>query len=267
MSAINPERVTLTMLDGGIADVRLVRTDKMNALDPDMFSSIVAAIRQLEKTAGLRCVILSGEGRAFCAGLDMASMAGGGSGLTLDQRTEGLANSPQFVAWGWRELPVPVIAAAHGVAFGGGFQIFSGADIKIAHPETRMAIMELKWGLVPDMAGFPLWRTVRDDVLRELTYTNREFTAEEGAALGFVTHVDANPYDRALALAKEIAGKNPDAIRGAKRLCNAMAHSDDATLLLAESTEQLKVIRTPNQIEAVKANFEKRAPVFADPAV
>ena len=259
------DRVSIAMLDGGIADVRLIRSDKMNALDPAMFAGIAEAIATLEKTAGLRVVILSGEGRAFCAGLDMASMAGGGSGNDLRARSYGDANLPQHVAWGWRMLPVPVIAAAHGVALGGGFQLLSGADIRIAHPETRCSIMELKWGLVPDMAGFPLWRTmVRDDILRELTYTNREFTGTEAKDLGFVTHIDFNPHAKALELAQVIANKNPHAIRGAKRLCNLIGHASDAELLIAETTEQLKLMRMPNQVEAVMANMEKRQPVFVD---
>jgi enoyl-CoA hydratase/carnithine racemase len=258
------DRVSITMLDGGIADVRLIRTDKMNALDGAMFEGIVEAIKLLETTTGLRVVVLSGEGKAFCAGLDMASMAGG-SGNDLSARTHGDANTPQQVAWGWRKLPVPVIAAVHGVAFGGGFQIMSGADIRIAHPDTRCAIMELKWGLVPDMAGFPLWRTlVRDDVLRELTYTNREFSGAEAHALGFVSHLSDDPFAKAMELATLIAAKNPHAIRGAKTLCNAIGYMSDADLLRLETEEQLKVIRTPNQIEAVMANMEKRVPVFVD---
>ena len=259
------DRVSITMLAGGIADVRLIRSDKMNALDPPMFAGIAEAIAVLEKMVGLRVVILSGEGRAFCAGLDMASMAGGGSGNDLSARSYGDANLPQHIAWGWRMLPVPVIAAAHGVALGGGFQLLSGADIRIAHPETRCSIMELKWGLVPDMAGFPLWRTlVRDDVLRELTYTNREFTGTEAKDLGFVTHIDFNPHAKALELAQVIAGKNPHAIRGAKRLCNLIGDASDAELLIAETAEQMKLMRTPNQVEAVMANMEKRQPVFVD---
>ena len=259
------DRISVTMLEGGIADVRLIRSDKMNALDPAMFAGIAEAIALLEKTAGLRVVVLSGEGRAFCAGLDMASMAGGGSGNDLSARSYGDANLPQHIAWGWRTLPVPVIAAAHGVALGGGFQLLSGADIRIAHPETRCSIMELKWGLVPDMAGFPLWRTmVRDDVLRELTYTNREFTGAEAKELGFVTHIDFNPHAKALELARVIAGKNPHAIRGAKRLCNLIGHASDAELLIAETAEQMKLMRMPNQVEAVMANMEKRQPVFVD---
>jgi enoyl-CoA hydratase/carnithine racemase len=259
------DRVSITMLEDGIADVRLIRADKMNALDPAMFAGIVDAIRTLETMAGLRCIVLSGEGRAFCAGLDLASMAGGGSGNDLAARAHGDCNTPQFIAWGWHTLPVPVIAAAHGVAFGGGFQILSGADIRIVHPDTRCAIMELKWGLVPDMAGFPLWRgNVRDDLIRELTYTNREFSGAEAHAMGFATHLADDPHAKALELARVIANKNPHAIRGAKRLCNALATATDAELLQAESDEQAKVIRTPNQMEAVMAEMGKRKPVFAD---
>lgn len=267
------DRVTITMLEDGVADVRFVRTDKMNALDPAMFAGIAEAIAQLKDTKGLRAVVLSGEGRAFCAGLDLSSMAQPGDGKnqgegatgSLGSRSHGLANLAQHVAWGWRELPVPVIAAVHGIAFGGGFQIMSGADIRIIHPDTRCAIMEMKWGLVPDMAGFPLWRgNVRDDVIRELTYTNREFKGAEAHALGFATKLSDTPLEDALWHAKLIAGKHPAAMRGAKVLCNAMADATDAELLALESSEQLKIMRTPNQIEAVMAEMQKRKPVFAE---
>ena len=168
-------------------------------------------------------------------------------------------------AWGWRELPVPVIAAVHGVAFGAGSQIMAAADIRIVHPDTRIAIMEMKWGLVPDVAGMPLWRTqVKDDVLREMIYTNREFNGVEAKEMGFATHVSDDPHAKAMELARVIANKNPHAIRGAKRLCNMMAAATDAELLQAESDEQIKVIRKPNQMEAVMAEMEKRKPSFAD---
>ena len=269
------DRVTITHLEDGIADVRMVRTDKMNALDNAMFQALADTIEELNGTKGLRVVVLSGEGRAFCAGLDLTAMAANASkgdggkkgGVTgdLGTRTHGEANLAQIVAWGWRKLEVPVIAAVHGVAFGGGFQIMSGADVRFIHPDTRCAIMEMKWGLVPDMAGFPLWRgNAREDTIRELTYTNREFDGRAAQALGFATHVSDTPHEDALALAKTIANKHPAAIRGAKRLCNAMADLSDADLLMLESTEQLKVIRTPNQMEAVMAEMQKRKPVFAE---
>lgn len=259
---MSEQRVTIDIAEG-IADVRLARPDKLNALDPAMFAAIIDAIRTLGDTPGLRAVVLSGEGRAFSAGLDMASMASGGSGLDLAARTHGIANDFQQVAWGWRMLPVPVIAAVHGIAFGGGLQIASGADVRIAAPGTRFSVMEIKWGIVPDMAGFALWRgNVRDDVLRELVYTAREFDAGEGQALGFVTRIAEDPHAEAMALARVIAARNPHAIRAAKRLANLDA--DAAATLAAESAEQAPLLRSPNQIEAVMANMQKRAPSFRD---
>ncbi|WP_404335458.1 crotonase/enoyl-CoA hydratase family protein [Sphingomonas sp. MMS12-HWE2-04] len=255
-------RVTIAIAEG-VADVRLARPDKLNALDPAMFAGIIDAIATLAAAPGLRAVVLSGEGRGFCAGLDMASMASAGSGIDLAARTHGPANDFQQVAWGWRTLAVPVIAALHGVAFGGGLQIASGADIRIAAPGTRLSVMEIKWGIVPDMAGYALWRgSVRDDALRELAYTAREFDAEEGRALGFVTRIADDPHAEAMALAQAIAGRNPHAIRAAKRLANL--EGDAGGILTAESEEQAALLRTPNQIEAVMANMQKRPPRFED---
>lgn len=265
------DRVKITMLEDGIADVRMTRVDKMNALDATQWAALVEAVETLKAMPGLRVVVLSGEGRAFCAGLDLASMQGdrdpgaSSAGGSLADRTHGIANKAQYAAWGWRELPVPVIAAVHGVAFGAGSQIMAAADIRIVHPETRIAIMEMKWGLVPDVAGMPLWRTqVRDDVLREMIYTNREFNGVEAKDMGFATHVADDPHAKAMELARVIANKNPHAMRGAKRLCNLMGDASDAELLQAESDEQLKVIRTPNQMEAVMAEMQKRKPNFQD---
>ena len=258
------DRVSISFADH-VAEVRMIRGEKMNALDGAMFAALCEAIEQLSAMEGLRCVILSGEGRAFCAGLDMASMAAGGSGTPLEERTHGDANMPQQVAWGWRTLAAPVIAAVHGVAFGGGFQIMSGADIRIASPHTRFSIRELYWGLVPDMAGMALWRTLaRDDVLRELTYTAREFDGAEALQMGFVTRLADDPLTEARALASEIAARNPHAVRGAKRLINFAADASASAVLRAESNEQLRVIRTANQIEAVMANMQKRAALFED---
>ncbi|NIJ21350.1 enoyl-CoA hydratase/carnithine racemase [Sphingomonas naasensis] len=256
------QRVTIAFADH-VAEVRLARPDKLNALDPAMFAGLIDAIARLAEMPGLRAVVLSGEGRGFCAGLDMASMASGGSGVDLAARTHGLANDFQQVAWGWRSLAVPVIAAVHGVAFGGGLQIASGADIRIAAPDARLSVMEMKWGIVPDMAGFALWRgTVRDDALRELVYTAREFGAEEARALGFVTRIAEDPQAEAMALARAIAGRNPDAIRAAKQLANLEGGA--AAILVGESVAQAGLLRSPNQIEAVMANMQKRAPRFTD---
>jgi enoyl-CoA hydratase/carnithine racemase len=267
------QRVSISVFDG-IADVRLVRADKMNALDAAMFEALVAATERLACEKGVRVVVLSGEGRAFCAGLDMERFAAmkenGGNGIAggekrdLSARTHGLANFPQQAVWGWRQLPVPVIAAIHGVAFGGGFQLALGADIRLLAPDARMSIMEIKWGLVPDMAGTPILASlVRDDILRELTYTGRIFSAQEALSYGLATRITDDPRMMAFELAREIAGKSPDAIRAAKRMLNNLS-VDPGPALLAESIEQQKLLGSPNQTEAVRANMEKRAPRFVD---
>ena len=177
------DRIRIDLGDDGVAQVRFTRGDKMNALDPEQFDRIIEAGEYLRDLKGLRVVVLSGEGRAFCAGLDLTSMAEGGTNpqAKLAERTHGNANRAQEAAMTWRKCPVPVIAAVHGVCFGGGSQIASGADIRVVHPATRMAVMEMKWGPVPDMAALRRG-LVRDDILRELTYTNREFTGEEALA-------------------------------------------------------------------------------------
>ena len=248
-----------------IAHVTLTRADKINALDPAMFEAICSAIDELNTLDDLRAVVVSGEGRGFCAGLDLSNFSSDSEPMDLMPRTHGAANMPQQIAWGWRTLPVPVIAAAHGVAIGGGLNIMSGADIRIIHPDTRCAVMEMRWGLVPDMAGYPLWRgNVRDDVLRKLVYTHAEFSGADACAMGFATEVAEEPVSRAMALADEIAGKNPHAIRAAKRLSNALATSTDEELLLAESEEQTHIIGKPNQIEAVMSQMEGRPAAYPD---
>src|ERR1700743_3831766 len=265
------ERVSISITDG-VADVRLVRADKMNALDAAMFEALVGATDRLSKDKGLRVVVLSGEGRAFCAGLDMGRFAAmkdsGGNGIPggesrdLTRRTHGLANAPQQAVWGWRQLPVPVIAAIQGVAFGGGFQL--AADMRFLTPDARMSIMEIKWGLVPDMAGTPILASlVRDDILRELTYTGRIFAAQEALSYGLATRVCDDPRAAGFEVAREIARKSPDAIRAAKRLLNKLS-VDPGPALLAESVEQQKLLGSANQLEAVSANIDKRAAKFAD---
>src|SRR3981189_2117217 len=266
-------RVSVSMSDG-VADVRLVRADKMNALDAAMFEALVATIDRLGHQKGLRAVVLSGEGRACCAGLDMGRFAAmndnGGNGIAggeardLTRRTHGLANFPQQVVWGWRQLPVPVIAAIQGVAFGGGFQLALGADIRLLAPDARMSVMEIKWGLVPDMAGTPILASlVRDDILRELTYTGRIFSAQEAMSYGLATRICDDPRATAFDVAREIASKSPEAIRACKRMTNNLS-GEPGPALLAESVEQMKLMGGPNQLEAVRANMEKRAPRFAD---
>src|SRR6185436_4767239 len=186
----DPSRVRVTVDERGVAEVAMVRADKMNAIEAAMFKGLIDAIDRLRTDKRVRVVVLHGEGRAFCAGLDMGRFREMGSGQTsatlgdIVERTHGLANGPQQVAWGWRELPVPVIAAVHGVAFGGGLQIALGADIRYVTSDVKLSAMEIKWGLVPDMAGIALLRElVRGDVARELAYSGRIIDGDEAVRL------------------------------------------------------------------------------------
>lgn len=265
------DRVRLTVAANGVAEVCLTRADKMNALDFEMFDALAATVAALKARTDVRVVVLHGEGRAFCAGLDMGRMqklnAGEAGGFRdLRPRTHGIANSAQFIGIGWRELGVPVLAAVHGVAFGGGLQVALGADVRYITADTRMSVMEVKWGLVPDMAGMALMRgLVRDDVMRELTYTGRIVVGHEAVACGLATAVVEDPLAHARARAEEIAAKSPSAIAAAKRLLNQAGHTLDdsaARLLQAESDEQVALMGRPHQLEAVRANLEQRAPRF-----
>jgi enoyl-CoA hydratase/carnithine racemase len=258
------DRVTVS-LSQGIADVRLNRPDKLNALDPAMFEALVEAGRGLGRERGLRAVVLSGEGRAFCAGLDFASFLGGGDGRSLFERgPESPANFAQRAAWIWQELPVPVIAAVHGFAFGGGLQIALAADIRFVAPEARLSVMEIKWGLVPDMTGSQtLRRLVRLDVAKELTFTGRVVSGTEAAALGLATHLSDGPREAALELAREIAAKSPSAIRAGKQLLDAAGLLGLEEGLRLEEQLQRTLLGSPDQLEAVRANAEKREPRFS----
>ena len=269
------DRIEWTRHPDGVVELQLARADKMNALDPAMFDALIEAGEALRHDTAVRAVVLSGQGKAFCAGLDMASfermgqgaasavLGASAGGIDISVRTHGISNAAQYVAMVWRDVPVPVIAAVHGVAFGGGLQVALGADIRIVAPDTRLSVMEIKWGLVPDMGGMVLMRELaRSDVVRELTYTGRIFSGEEAMQLGFATRLSADPLAEALQMARDIAGKSPDAIRAGKRLLNAAQAHSAADLLIAESVEQQALIGAANQKEAVQANIERRAPRF-----
>jgi enoyl-CoA hydratase/carnithine racemase len=261
---MSDERVSITV-SGHIADVRLNRPDKLNAIDPAMFTALSEASADLAGRADVRAVVLSGAGRAFCAGLDLASLAGGGMPEAITARTHGIANRWQHAVWGWRELPVPVIAAVHGTAFGGGLQIALAADIRIVAPDAKLAVMEARWGLAPDMAGMALLRgLVRDDVARELTYTARPVSGTEAAALGLATRTADDPHAAAMTLAGQIAAGSPRAVRAAKRLFSLSQDTGAAGILLAESVEQEHLLAGPDLAETVAAHAEGRAPEFKD---
>ncbi|MDF2732054.1 MAG: putative enoyl-CoA hydratase [Desertimonas sp.] len=254
----------------GIVQVSFNRPDKRNALDSEMFQAIADAGEQLKSASDVRAVVISGQGKSFCAGLDLTMFGqldrAAESGNPGTMQRSGITHLGQQVAWVWQELPVPVIAAVHGHALGGGLQIALGADIRIVHPDTRLSVREVHWGLVPDMTGtYFLSRLVRPDVAKELTFTARIFDGREAAALGLATRLSDDPLADAMALAAEIAERSPDAVRGAKRLFDRLANDGAAEQFAEERREISAVIGTPNQVEAVTASVEGRPARFGGP--
>ena len=276
---MSEDRVSISISDG-IADVKMTRADKRNALDGAMFAALAEAGEQLKSEPGVRVVVLSGEGSSFCAGLDfstftqMAAKPGeNGERPAPEQRgnpgalQEGrITHLGQQVAWVWQEIPVPVIAAVHGHALGGGIQIALGADIRIVHPDTQLSVREVHWGLVPDMTGtLMLSQLVRADVAKDLVFSARVFDGREAYAIGVATRLSETPYDDAMAMAAEIAGRSPDAVRAAKALLNGLFNQGAAEQFAAERTYIGSLVGRSNQVEAVMSNFEKRPAQFTDP--
>jgi len=249
-----------TEIADGMARVTLNRPDKMNAISLDMLDEVLAVADNL-RGADVNCVVLSGAGRAFCAGIDitaLSSLLGQDMNEVVVRRTHGDANRFQEFSLAWRKLEVPVIAALHGVCFGAGMQLAIAADIRVAAPETKLSIMEMKWGLVPDMGGMMLFpKVLRDDVLRRLTYTAEVVEVQQALAFGLVTEIADDPLTRAMELAKQIAAQSPSAIRAAKRLITEAQTGTNASILMAESVEQAALIGQPDQMAAVMRGISK----------
>jgi enoyl-CoA hydratase/carnithine racemase len=266
------ELVTIDVNSNGVADVRLNRPEKYNSLSQEMWDAITEAGETLMDDKSVRAIVLSGNGRGFSSGLDFTGfqgMAGSGEGFANTKRRESTGktpgNSAQQPGMVWKYIPVPVIAAIHGVAFGAGFQIAMGADIRIAAPGSRFSVMEIKWGLIPDCS---LTQTLRDlvrlDVAKELTYTGRIVECAEAAELGLVTRISDNPLESALEMAETIATKSPDAIRLGKQLFEETWHGDRDASLKLEEQFQRQLMGSKNQIEAVQSNFENRAANYSN---
>jgi enoyl-CoA hydratase/carnithine racemase len=257
----------------GIADVRFNRPDKHNSLTLEMFAAINDAGAALAANPAVRVVVLSGNGPSFCAGLDFSIMAemlkGPDAARTVMDRLLARDGAPdnraQRTAVIWKTMPMPVLAALHGVAFGGGCQIALGADMRFAAPDTRMSVMEIKYGLVPDMGlTQTLPDLVRLDVAKDLTLSGRIIDAEEACALGLVTRVVAEPLAEAMRSARAIAARSPHAVRASKRLLNESWRADARTGLALEESLQLELLGSPNQVEAVNAALQKRDARYAD---
>jgi enoyl-CoA hydratase/carnithine racemase len=276
------DRISIEV-DSGVADVRMDRGDKMNAMDGKMFAALVEAADELAANTAVRAVVLSGNGPSFCAGLDFSgfqAMAGGAGGdeenstgsigtdsigeVETDRRH--VTHRAQQAVWGWHELPMPVIASVHGVAFGAGCQLAVGADIRFVTPDVRMSVLEIRWGLSPDMTITSLLPSlIGADRAKELVWTGREVNGPEAVEIGLATHMAEDPHAAAMELAALIATKSPHAVRAGKRLINGVAAEDYDAAFLAERQEIGALIGGPNQVESVQAFFEKRPPVYVDP--
>jgi len=263
------ERVRVDV-ENSVASVMLNRPDKHNAVDMAMFEALAEAGDFLRDDAAVRAIVLHGNGKNFCAGIDVSVFAGEGIGSLGESLMETGENTPanvfQRAAWVWQEVPVPVIAALQGVVFGAGLQIAMGADIRYAAPDAQLSIMETKWGIIPDMAiSSTALHQLPSDRIKELAFTGRILNGSEAATAGLVTDLSADPLESARSLAREIAGRSPDAIRAIKRLINESWQADTQASLRREAEFQLALIGGKNQLEAVAANMQKRAPDFSDP--
>jgi len=264
---MSENRVRIEIADH-VALVTLNRPDKHNALDLPMFDGILDATSQLAGASSVRVAVLRGEGPSFCSGLDVVSVMSAGQGLqglVAPLRGES-PNRFQRAAYDWLTLRMPVIAAVHGSCFGGGLQIALAADIRIAAHGAQLSVMEVRWGLIPDMSiTRTLPRLVGIDVAKELTYTGRVISGEEAFRLGLVTHLADDPLRAAHELAAEIASRSPDAVRAAKRLYDEAWTGAPAQTLALESSLQVGLVGKPNQLAAVTAGATKRPPEFVDP--
>ncbi len=264
---MSSENLVLLSVENHIAKVTLNRPEKLNALSIDMFDALIKVGRQIAEDESIRCVILNANGPSFCSGLDLANFspdpnAEMNKDLTIREFED--CNKWQKAVWVWHECPVPVIAVGQGVIYGGGLQIFSAADIKFVHPESTLCILEMRWGIIPDMGGTQLWPlSVRMDILKELCYTNRKFSANEAVDYGFATHLSQDPLADAMTLAEQIASKSPSAIVQAKYVLNKAPYLSEADGLMLESEAQQAIIRKENQMEAIFSQMQKRPASFS----
>ena len=255
-------------IEDHVAEVLLDRPEKHNALDMPMFDELAAAAARLSAESAVRAVILTGAGENFCAGIDLGIFNDPGDAIdpvSMAPQESSPANRFQRAAFAWREVPVPVICALRGVAFGAGAQIALGADLRYASPDAQLSIMEVRWGLIPDLAiSVTASNLVREDHLRELAYTGRVVSGTEALELGLVTAIHEDPLQAARETARSITGRSPSAIRAMKALFNERRDLDAAGSLALEARLQSRIIGRPNQMEAVRANVEGREPDFED---
>lgn len=256
------ERVTLSF-HRHVAEVALARPREHNGLDWAMIDGLLAAQRHLCELEDLRAVVLTGEGESFCAGLDMAAVMSRPERLPalLAPDEQGI-NPVQRLALGWRDAGVPVIAALHGHVYGGGLQIALGADIRVVHPEARLAVLEIVWGIIPDMGISVTGEAVRSDVLRELTWTGRKVDGHEAVSLGLATRLADDPLAVARDIAAAVATRSPRAVAASRELFTRAPGMSERERLALEASLQRGLLGSEQQQEAVAARLAGREPRF-----
>ncbi|HEY0905173.1 MAG TPA: crotonase/enoyl-CoA hydratase family protein [Marmoricola sp.] len=262
---MSERRYVTHTIDDGVAQVRLNRPDKLNALTLQTLDELVSTAQELRRDRTLRAVVLSGEGTSFCAGLDFASALKSPVGIVqrFVPRPWRGTNTFQEACWAWRRLPVPVIAAVEGHCYGGGLQIALAADFRIATPDSEWSVLEARWGLIPDMTGIrTLAELIGIDTAKRLTMTAQMLSGKEAADLGLVTELAADPVAAATDLAREIAQRSPDSVAATKRLFNGTWTASPRATFARERIEQVVLLATANTKAARTAAFTKAAPVF-----
>ena len=242
-------------LDNQIARVVLNRPDKHNALDMPMFVAIADAIKQVKKNKNIRAVIVSGEGKSFCSGLDVKAVMKQRSNMLklLWKWWPGNTNLAQRVTVGWRQLDIPVIMVMHGNCWGGGMQIALGGDFRIVARDTSLSIMEAKWGLIPDMGGTPgLMENVSLDQAMKLAMTADIISAPEALQKNLITQISDDPLHAANELAEKLIERSPDTNRRIKRMYHKIWCKKQGKILASETFNQWKIILGRNQKIAVK---------------
>ncbi|HWV25800.1 MAG TPA: crotonase/enoyl-CoA hydratase family protein [Aeromicrobium sp.] len=258
------EQKVLTAMEDGVAYVTLNRSEALNGIDLDLVEQLVAAAESLKDDQQIRAVILRGEGRSFCAGLDFAS-------AFKDKKRVARfflagprkANLFQKFSTVWRDLPVPVIAVVHGHCFGGGLQLVAGADFRFTTPDAQWSILEAKWGLVPDMGGtVPFLDVMPVDIVQRLAMTGEIVSGEQAVELGLATGVSDDPLAEALALVEQIKERSPDSVAATKQLIYRNTRGSERRALRRERKLQSLMFKSPNTKIAREAGMKKQSPVF-----
>ena len=275
MATTSAELPTLTFTDEPvrIAHVRLNRPEKLNSLTLGVLDELIAIAGTIRADRSVRAVVIAGEGRSFCAGLDFASAMKKPQALAASFVPRPWRGTNQFqeACWAFRRLPVPVIAAVHGHCFGGGLQLAMAADWRFTTADAQWSILESKWGLIPDMSGLQsLSQQLRADVLKRLTMTGETVSGERAVEFGLASEVvDGDSctqdavVDAAVELAAQIATRSPDATAYGKKLVDETWTRGARATFALERIRQFRLLVASNTKVAQKAAAKKVAPVFA----